>query len=425
MFVDVNKNAKVVSESRNILLNERDAIAVFTRNLIDSFVLEAELPKTMKWWVLTECHSTHSRSSRRSSRNDKINDVRAVSSVGIVNSLIRDLLLRDSGDTDNFRTALAIETGDPELDPSAVGKDGVTPSEITHEHVSTWQRAVLEKRFSALWQPALVKVLCRLYPAKDLVARLEAKRIELVNRKEVERLNPVPRHAYELLMGTHGDRMQIFYVATECDHRVGPFDPEGCREAIKIIDDDFYKAELEPLRNAPFSRIFFSHVGQRQIVQFVFRTLADNILTGPNSRLELANAWVEDFNTAFARNHHIAGLFDREQPWNSPSILSLGTQHYKQRHIAGLLNASLAFFPQSGMLAALIAESETWESLREYLVLQGCETIRTCLRERLRKQLVHMSEFLAISDQSIRSERIEKELQKRVRAAYKRLQEFI
>ena len=46
LFVDINKNAKIVSESRNILLNERDAIAVFTRNIIDSFVVESKLPKT-------------------------------------------------------------------------------------------------------------------------------------------------------------------------------------------------------------------------------------------------------------------------------------------------------------------------------------------------------------------------------------------
>ena len=424
LFVDINKNAKIVSESRNILLNERDAIAVFTRNIIDSFIVESKLPKTKPVSVGDLPLYTFEFESPEK-KEWQINDLRAVCSVGILNSLIRDTLLRESDDTDSFRTALEIEDGDPELDPELTKRVGVPLYQITHEVFSHWQRAVLEDRFRAQSDTALGMLLRQIYPARQLVDSLEAKRISLLRDRQSEGLNSVHRHSYDYLLGTVGDQRQIELIAKKDVKRVGSYDPECCRQAIHLIRDKYLRHEISSLRAEPFARIFFSHVGQKQIVHLVLRTLADNASTAEAKAPRLVSAWVEDFNKSFEGQRRREDLFDRDQAWNRLTVATLGTQQYKQRHIAGLLNLSLWFLPATGQLYRLFGSSDRWDQIRDHLAGKGRLSVQSVLQQRLRAQLVQTSEYRMIADENERSQQVAKQSLKQAKVIIAELDKFM
>src|SRR6185437_14875425 len=132
-------------------------------------------------------------------REDQITDHRAVSSVGVLNTLIDQLLLRRERDTDNFRTALHVEEGDPELSREDTEDPGVPVTELDHERFVPWQREVLERRFRDTWQPAVVMLLRGPFPASQLIHNLEQERIRLLVARSRESDNPEPELAYDYL----------------------------------------------------------------------------------------------------------------------------------------------------------------------------------------------------------------------------------
>ena len=324
-----------------------------------------------------------------------------------------------------FGARWVLEEGDPELDPELTGQPGVALYQITHEVFSHWQRAVLEWRFRSRWAPALTMLLRQTYPARQLVGTLEAKRVSLIRSRESGELNPSSRHSYEYLLGTVGDQRQIELIAKKDVARVGSYDPECCREAIQLIRDTYLRQEISRLRGGPFARIFFSHVGQKQIVHLVLKTLADNVSFDEPTAADLVSAWVEDFNGSFEQRPGSEAILERDQPWNAPAIRTLGTQQYKQRHIAGLLNLSLQFLPADGRLFRLFGSASRWNEVRVYLASQGRSLVQSVLQQRLRSQLRQKSDYRLILDESELSQQLTKDSVKLAKQIIAKLDKFI
>ena len=428
LFVDINKNAKVVSESRNILLNERDAIAVFTRNIVGDFVIEADLPDEAP---VSETELPLYAFEFESDRGKEfqISDPRAVCSVGLLRTLIANILLLedwDGPDTDNFRRELGVEEGDNELDPAVVGKQhGVLPNELDDQHFEPWQLSILERRFKDRWHEAFATMLRQLFPASELIEMLENKRHELIRDVKTHPLDRTPHHSLSYLLGTKVDQRQIDYASGLRDDEIkGVYEPLSCRKAQHAIKNNFF----ESLRNEkarPFSRLFFSQVGQVEIFNLVFRTIRRNCCAEDQAASELARAFVHDFNTTFEANSLKERLFDRNQKWNEPVIKSLNTFQYIRDHISGLLGLSMAFLPGKGELTPLLGGEEKWKKIRQSLFADGLQRVTDTLSQRLRNQVQRTTEMLLIESKERRKAEIDKKVSAMIEEISGRLREFL
>lgn len=413
VFVDVNRTAKRVSESRNILLDESDLIAVFTRSVVESFLTEGDLPDDQ---IVSEdklpLYAFEWESPEK--KEWQINDRRGVCSVGLLYRLIEAILLGEGRDSDRFRNELAIDEGDPKLDPGVVGRDGVLPSDLSPGRFAGWQREVLVERFAERWQIALVTLLRRLYPAARLVEALENQRIELNRQITQEPQDDVARRALDYLIGTPADQEQIEYVAQNYEYRVGRLDPESCARALSIIRDELLTKIDEELRGKPFARLFFSNLGQTELIRFVFCTLDSNLPSGEEiDRATIAEAFVTDFNGSFEQQGPRLGLFDSEKEWNNLVIHTLGTQSFKHTHVSGLLGLSLSFFDEEGAVGRMFASGEDWNNVRRHLYNEAVESLRKGLAGRLPYQFRYEPDITAISDEAKRRKAIDERVEKR------------
>jgi hypothetical protein len=419
VFVDVNKNAKPVGDARNIILNERDLIAVFTQQVIEQFVIESDLPQDRA--LSAPQVPLYAFEWDSSDKTSQINDARAISTVGILASVVEELLTGSEGD-EQFRSELGIEEGDQELDPAATGHAGPSPAEIAPKHFSSWQRDSLVKRFSERFTPAILHLLSEMFPARELITNLEERRVALLHERRMNKGDRVPIHAYEYLVGTKSDRAQIETVARLYEHRIGRFDPVSCSEAIDAIKHHFLDSVVNPIRTTPFGRLFFSKLGQTQLFDFVFRALHGNA-PPEASYLETTTAFVADFNDTF-NDSPVSQLFSPERPWNLYSIAALGMQTWKQAHVAGLLSVALTFFPQRGCCARLMG-TDKWRAVRREAGPSGIEDIRTALLGRMPYQVQYDPSVVRIVDTARRKEKIRELAKQRATSVIKELQLFI
>jgi hypothetical protein len=419
VFVDVNKNAKPVGESRNIILNERDLIAVFTQVIIEKFIIESELPTDAT--LSAPNVPLYAFEWDSSEKTSQINDNRAISSVGILAAVVEALLTGGEGD-EQFRTELGIEEGDRELDPAITGHAGPPPADLGPKHFSGWQRESLVERFNQRFTPAIIYLLSGLFPARILVAMMEERRVTLLQQRRAEKGNPVPLHEYDYLVGTKSDRAQIETVARMYHHRIGRFDPSACATAIEAIKHNFLDSAVVPIRTTPFGRLFFSKLGQTQLFEFVFRTLHGNAPDG-SSYLDIATAFVADFNVTFD-DTPVSQLFSPDRVWNVYSIATLGMQGWKHAHVAGLLSVALAFFPVDSRCAAVIG-SDKWPTVRRASALDGIEEIRSALLGRMSYQVQSEVSVVRIVDTARRREKIRELSRQRASAVMKELETFI
>jgi hypothetical protein len=424
VFVDVNKNAKPVSESRNILLNERDLIAVFTRNVIDTFVTEKDLdsqdlvPNDKIPLYAFEWDSPEQ-------KEWQINDSRAVSSVGLLYRIIGNLVFYRE-DVEYFRTEMGIEEGDPDIDPNQAKQIGPDTTTITPLNFASWQRPVLEERFRRKWEMAIILLLRGLFPGRRLIEVLEKKRLELTRLRREQPLNPMPRLSLDYLLGTKGDHLQIEMVATRYDNPVGRFDPVSCGMVIQNIKNEFLNEEVEgQIKAGNFARLFFSNLGQTQLFEFVFRTLHQNVRSSRDiGVIEIAEAIVVDFNQAFDDSKTSERLFDPIQDW-AAAIQTLGTQAYRQKNVSGLLKVSLSFFPTECTLSRLFNSTDEWIEFRKGLYSQGMDDIRESLKSRLPNQVRYYPEVIEIVDVSARRKRIDELVEATATKILNSLNQFI
>jgi hypothetical protein len=423
VFVDVNKNAKPVSESRNILLNERDLVAVFTRNVIDTFVTEKKLPKvepidathlplyTFEW-------------DSPEKKEYQFNDTRAVSTVGILYQIIEELLYTNQKD-EIFRTEMGVEEGDPKLDPNINNTEGPNISDVNPENFASWQRLELEKRFNSKWINALIYVFRNIYTSQKLVNNLENKRISLLQEISEQQMNPTPKLSLDYLVGTKDDQKQIETVA-KYEHQVGHFNPIVCSAVIQNIKKDFLERQIEEeIREGNFSRLFFSNLGQNQLFKFIFKSVHINIsTTTQNTVLKTAEAFVSDFNSIFEHNQGTEKLFDPLMEWNEP-IQRLGTQQFKVNNVSGLLKISLAFFPDEGNLSKLFNTLEDWNVFRNRMFEQGLDEISEALKSYLPNTLKYDASLTIITDSEKRRVERDKLTDQRSNEYLMKLSDFV
>jgi hypothetical protein len=422
IFVDVNKNARPVSRSRNVLLSQRNLLHLFTQQVLEeSLVPEKRLPKQRV--------ASHDEfplycfewdpDERTESR---ITDPRAVSSVEVLNQIVNQLFVGGKDGFDLFRSQLNIEEGDRKIDPKAAKEKGVPVSSLHPENFSSWQRAEILRRFSDRWRPALAMLLRGLYPAERLINRLEEKRLELVKEMRRERQNDYARLALEYLLGTRSDQSQIKLIGDRNERTVGRYETAVCRQVLKTLERDFFRSEIKKLKTEGFERLFFSHLGQVQLFIFVFRTLAEN-LPAPPDRLSLAQAFVADFNATFHQFPKRQRLFDGNAVWNSSVINRLGTQEYKRNHVLGLFKLSLLLFSNKGKLAKLFGSK--FDAIKETLSESGHIQVTLSLRARLKEQLKYSPEVTDIVDPARRDQALERLAERGASQATRKLDELL
>lgn len=426
VFVDVNKNAKPVSDSRNILLSERDLFSIFTRNIISSFKSEESLPTTPNTPDGEKYLPLYAFEWDSPEKKEyQINDSRAISSVGILYLLVKEILLKEGGE-ENFRTELGVEMGDSYLDPSVTNKPGPSTDLISPDYFSSWQREVLEERFADKWQEPIILLLRGIYPSHKLVEALEDKRINLDIQRSEEPLNVSPKYELEYLLGTKADQSKLEAVS-RFNQQVGSLSPESCAQAVRSIRDQFIRRILEPLREGPFARLFFSNVGQRTLFRFVFRTLYKN-LPNPDevTPLEISQAFISDFNWAFENEPSAQSLFDVNHSWNTWTIPKLGTNSWIFDHLASLLEISVAFYPQSGFMSNFFQSSDDWDTLRTQLYQKGCDGMSDkSLKSRLPFQLKNLPEVEEIQDKARRKAKLDELVRQRAEQIVNELNDFV
>jgi hypothetical protein len=408
IFVDVNKNAKTVSASRNILLDEQNLVSIFTRNMVDSFVVESGLSKTTPVGLESIALYQFEWDSP-DGKEFQINDPRAISSVGLLNKIVHDLLGGLSQSEDTFRNWLRIEEGDEELSPDSTGKAGVDPVNIASTKFSSWQRTLIEGRFKKYIQPSLTHILRNIYPARQLIDKLESKRIELEKKDQSEEGNAIPKCSLDFLLGSRGDQTQIRDMCA-LDHPVGSFDPDVCKATVKEMAADFLKREIEPERQKPFARIFFSNVGQSEVFDFILTTLRQNASEDVDC-MDLTRNFISAFNVAFEDSPKNQQLFASTQSWNSLTIEKLSTVKYKQQHIVALLKISLCFIRDASGLEKVL---DRWEATRRHLVNDGISQIRHGLTRRLSQQIASRSEIREILNEKKRRTALDRKVGERV-----------
>jgi len=419
VFVDVNKNAKPVSIARNILLNERDLISIFAREVIQGCVTESSLPKNK---VLTSGIPLYSFEWEPLEGTElKILDTRAISSVAVLKQCLDRMFLRSDDDQDTFRTMLEAEEGDKSLDPTIKKQSGIMIPALSTTSFARWQRNELVDRFKRKWMPSIMHLLRNLYPAEDLIAETENKRLALAHQYGRNPLNQVPKHALEFLLGTRSDQQQIRLIARSKSQRIGRFDPHSCALAEKEISREFFSKQLRELRSGPFPRIFFSNVGQAQLFEFVFWTLRQNAVEGTQV-LTFVERFVEAFNEAFATDNGNDRLFSNEAEWNQPVIDRLGTQEHRQKHIAALLKLSLCFVNKDGTFARLF---KNYGTVRDSLCEQAFTAVRENLILRFRSKFRYLPKIQEIANVTERDKVLERDSSKAAEKALSKLDRFL
>lgn len=426
IFVDVNRSAKRVSESRNILLNERNLIAEFTRSVMDDFLNEGDLPNNNTCSdddIPLYCFEWDSPEKKEF----QISDKRAISSVGVLNDCIDKLLLRSEDDYDHFREELDIMEGIQGIDPDESDKDGVSPSRVTPLRFDNWQREYIKNEFDKNWKEAVKLVIHKFYPAKNLVEYLEKKRVEIEQEKEDEQ-DKLSIHSLEYLLGSRSDRDQIRRISEVDEDWVGKFQPSACSQAVQRIDD-FLDDIQARVKNGPFSRLFFSNLGQTQISNFIYRTFKRNLEEEPEDIEDLGHKFVSDFNNAFEDSPAKVEFFKSEKEWNTYTISSLGKQSWKKDHITGLLLTCPCFFEENPNVAEFFEDKEEWEDqvLEFYkLGVSGNDSyIRHSLESRLPYQVKTDDDIRQITDEEKRSKMLKEKVSERAQEIIDEIGNFV
>lgn len=388
IFVDVNRNAKTVSEARNILLNERDLTSEFTRSVIKSFAnVDYESEEKVDENIPLYCFEWNSPENKEY----QINDKRAITSVGVLDRCIKRVLLRAEEkpyNLDHFRDELGIETGDNNLDPDVVGKQGVEINKISPTRFSSWQKSPIVNRFEHRWRDAIELVFRMPYPSRNLVSSLEDARVELAELASAEEHNNYAKASLTYLLGSRSDQQKIEYISNSEDEWVGEYSSDACSEAVTNVEDTIDDVYAE-VKNGPFSRLFFSNLGQTELVNFIYGMLMSNVDGGVNDPSRFGEAFVNDFNESFLDNPSNRLLFDQNQDWNSYVIDSLGTQKYKRKHVKGLLSASLCFFENGCDIVGFFESQDRWDELRKHYLRQTIGSNSSYFRDSISGRLSH------------------------------------
>lgn len=411
IFVDVNRSAKRVSESRNILLNERDLIAEFTRTVMDDFLNEYDLNEDAVCnddEIPLYCFEWDSPEKREF----QISDPRAISSVGVLNNCIDRLLLRGKDDYGHFRGELSIEEGIVAVDPESAGRSGVSPNRITPLRFENWQQDYIRGQFESRWKEAIMVIIRDLFPSRAITSELEGKRLELTEQKDDEE-DKLATHSLEYLLGSRSDREQIRRVSKLSEDWVGRFQPSACKKAVEAMDA-FHSDTEARLKNGPFSRLFFSNLGQTEIFEVVYQIILGNVDNVPDKPVDLGRAFVSDFNEAFRSRASCLELFKSDKDWNLHAIDKLGKQSWKQDHMKGLLLITPCFFGSEPSMLEFFDSPDSWkETVTDFYKLSAVNDdayIRKSLSSRLPNKLKNEDNIRVITD---RSKRI-KELNRKV-----------
>lgn len=426
IFVDVNKSAQEVSESRNILLNERSLISEFTRSVVGDFLSEGNLPVQSKVTSRIPLYAFEWDSPE--GRENKVNYSRAISSVGILHECIKRVTAYSD---EQFRDNFSITEGDKHIDPDEVEAKGVEVNKISPFNFSEWQKETILTRFEQRWKSSFENFLKDLYPSQKLLEKLESKRVKLEKRLEQSTDDTEAKAKRDYLLGTSSDQDLIRIIANKSsDESVAGYHPSTSASAIEEIQ--LFFDELEALKTDDhFSRLFFSNLGQTETVEFVYRDLLSNVIVSNPSLDEFVSGFSSAFNSSFEDKESYKKLFDPEKEWNSHAISTLGTNSWKRDHMRGLMYVSLVFFSDESNFCSFFKDDgeDIWEDLLENMYTQAVvddeSYIRESLTSRLPYEVRNYPDIRVITDDETRRERIDKRVQQEADRIISELHEFV
>lgn len=426
IFVDVNKSAQEVSDSRNILLNERSLISEFTRRVVGDFLSERELPDHEKEKSNIPLYVFEWDSPE--GRENQINSPRAVSSVGIFHKCIRSVI---SPFDEQFRDNLSITEGDKNIDPSERGRKGVSINQISPFNFSEWQKETIVDRFDHKWKSSFKNFLGDFYPSQQLIDKLESKRITLEERLEENADDTEAKAKRDYLLGTSSDQDLIRIISQKSDDEsVAGYHPSTCASAIEDIQ--LFFDEIEALKTDDhFSRLFFSNLGQTELSEFIYIDLLSNSTSESPDLDRFVSTFAKAFNSAFENKDSYKKLFDQEKEWNNHAIGSLGTNPWQRDHVRGLFYVSLTFIPDDSDFIDFFDDDngsmwpEVLENLYSQAVVNDDSKIRNSLTSRLPYQVRNYPDIRIITDDEVRREEIDKMVQQEANRIISDLHKFV
>lgn len=283
VFVDVNKNAKTPSESRNILLNEKDICAIFARNIFStikeidkntySYLLDFDSPRNKEFQI------------------DQNRPV--ITTIGIVYKICENLFKDTKGDRRKSEDGNALRTRlnlyKLEFESESVKLEDLTPFDFSYS-----QRKVLLDQFKKTWTQTFVYFYTELLPFKKLFVSMNKSFDEWLEKTKKDSLTEDETKIYSILFGGSEKR---FFLQQNAKNRSVEYND------YRLLFRKLQSKEKEIKESIGNHRFFFSQMFQSAFFEFVEFILSSPILECEDSWLEqeylesiiiILNGYIED-----------------------------------------------------------------------------------------------------------------------------------
>jgi len=226
IFVDVNKSAKQPSNSRTILLNEKDLTAVFTRRVFSS--IKDYQPNI--YTAILEYNSPNKKEVQIESNRS------VITTIGIINRIC-EFLFKDSEEPDEgntFRVRLGIDELPEFPTSSEFRKEDVKSTDFSIE-----QRKMSVSLFEDKWLKPLTETYTRLIPYLKMIELVNIEFEKFQKKSKPENFNAIIDTAYKTLFGGSEER----FVLESLSKSSPGSDSDTSMKMLKKIEKDI-RAEL-------------------------------------------------------------------------------------------------------------------------------------------------------------------------------------
>ncbi|QTY26354.1 DNA sulfur modification protein DndB [Flavobacterium sp. CS20] len=324
VFVDVNKNAKTPSESRNILLNEKDICAIFARHIFStikeidkntySYLLDFDSPRNKEFQI---------------DQNRPI-----ITTIGIVYRICENLFKDTKGDRRKSEDGNALRARlnlyDLEFDSESVKLEDLTPFDFSYS-----QRRVLLEQFKKSWTQTFVYFYTHLLPFKKLYISMNKSFEDWLEKTRKDSLTDDETKIYSVLFGGSEKR---FFLQQNAKNRGVEYND------YRFLFKKLQNKEKEIKESIGNHRFFFSQMFQSAFFEFL-----DFILSSPT--IDYKNSWLEqeyldsiiNILNKYIEDKHNDSLFNFENSINDLLFNGRSNPSQKKQELVATIIKLIAF----------------------------------------------------------------------------------
>lgn len=254
IFVDVNKNAKTPSESRNILLNEKDICAIFARQI---FTRIKEIDKKIYSYLLDF-------DSARNKEYQIDQNRPIITTIAIVYKICEILFKDSSGDKrkneegSKLRERLNLYGIDFDKETKI---DDINPYDFNYA-----ERTKITAEFNKTWLQSFVSLFTKFKPYSNLYNSMKNSFDELKKRIENDDASSDEIKVYEILFGGNEKRFFIQQNAKS----------DKLQNSSYVIDFKNLKEKEQKIKqNIGDHRLFFSQMFQSSFFEFIIFLISE------------------------------------------------------------------------------------------------------------------------------------------------------